>query len=221
MPVSSARLRIAAQSGISLRLSRGDILRIVDPGGEQVADVALFSARDVRDGFSPGRTMDYNASVRLGLGHVLYSQRSAPLARVVEDRIGVHDFLLAPCSAAMFARRGESPHPSCHENLAAALASYGIADDDVTATINVFMNVRIAPDGAVKILPPRSRPGDAFALEALDDLVVGLAACSSELTNNGRCKPIEYDVAVLAGGTSVPPCPERDSNPHGVATTGT
>jgi uncharacterized protein YcgI (DUF1989 family) len=130
----------------------------------------------------------------LSLGDVIYSHGSGELARVVEDTVGVHDLLLAPCSAAMFARRGESPHASCQENLSKALSPFGIERDLVAATINVFMDVRVAADGSISIHAPASSAGDSFTLEALDDLVVGIAACSSELTNNGRCKPIRYVV---------------------------
>lgn len=190
--VYNAHVEIGAQSAVALRLRSGDVLSIVDRSGEQVADLALYNAHDWRDGFSPGRTMDYNASLRLTCGDVLWSQRSTPLARVVRDTVGVHDILLAPCSAAMFARRGELDHPSCHENLANALALHGVPNDAVTATMNVFMNVMLGEDGRLGIGRPASQSGDAFALQAQCDLIVGVSACSSELTNNGRCKPIWY-----------------------------
>lgn len=192
LPVQGEPVEIGAQHAIALHVRRGDVVCIVDRYGEQVADLALYNANDWRDGFSPGRTMDYNASVRLTCGDVLYSQRSTELARVVRDTVGVHDMLLAPCSSAMFARRGELRHRSCHENLANALAEHGVDVDGITATLNVFMNVRLAHDGSIGIEPPASRPGDVFAVQALCDLIMGISACSSELTNNGRCKAIWY-----------------------------
>ncbi|MBV9233688.1 MAG: urea carboxylase-associated family protein [Candidatus Eremiobacteraeota bacterium] len=199
MPVSSSLVRIEPQGGVALRLAARQRLCIVDPYGEQVADVALFDASDVRDAFSPGRTMDYNESLRLGVGDILYSHRSVALARVVEDTVGVHDLLLAPCSEAMFARRGELAHRSCHENLTEALKPFGIPSEMVAATVNVFMNVRVEADGHIAILPPRSRAGDVFAFEALCNLIVGITACSSERTNNGRCKPICFAVVEPSG----------------------
>jgi uncharacterized protein YcgI (DUF1989 family) len=100
----------------------------------------------------------------------------------------------------MFARRGEFDHPSCHNSLAVALADYGISDDAVTATVNVFMNVGVDREGRISIGTPASRPGDVFAIEALCDLIAGVSACSSELTNNGRCKPIWYALAAARDG---------------------
>jgi uncharacterized protein YcgI (DUF1989 family) len=194
VPVPAALIEIPPQSGVALQLRQGEWLQIVDVYGGQVADLACFAARDTREAFSSGRTIDYNESLRLRVGDLLYSNRSGELARVVEDSVGIHDMLLSPCSEAMFARRGELAHPSCHANLTAALGAYGIVGDAVVATLNVFMDVRVHADGRVEIRPPASMPGDRFAIEAVCDLIVGVAACSSELTNHGRCKAIAYEV---------------------------
>jgi uncharacterized protein YcgI (DUF1989 family) len=56
------------------------------------------------------------------------------------------------------------------------------------------MNVAIDQDGKVKVLPPRSKPGDYIELRAETDLLIGLTACSAELSNNFRFKPIDYEI---------------------------
>ena len=53
------------------------------------------------------------------------------------------------------------------------------------------MNVDVLPSGELRILPPRSRAGDRVVLRAEMDLIVGVTACSAELSNNGRFKPID------------------------------
>ncbi len=192
VPVPATIVEIPAQTGAGMVLHPGDILKIVDLHGRQVADLALFRQTDLTESFSPGRTIDYNESIRISAGSVLYSGNSTPLARVVEDTSHVHDMLLSPCSEEMFARRGEFGHPSCLQNLSAALGSFGVREDMITATLNVFMDVRIDADGGVKVYPPASAAGDSFAIIALQDLVIGLAACSSEKTNDGACKAIGF-----------------------------
>jgi uncharacterized protein YcgI (DUF1989 family) len=194
MSVSQDLIHIPAQHGSALRLRAGDTLCIVAVESQQVSDLALFDASDIRDSFSPGRTIDYNESLDVTVGSVLYSHRSARLAEVVEDTVSVHDMLLTPCSSAMFERRGEPKHRSCHENLYTSLAQFGIGPDDVVATLNVFMDVRVGVDRKISIYPPPSKPGDRFAIRALRDLVVGITACSSEVTNAGSCKPVSYEV---------------------------
>ena len=188
--------RLPAQTGTAFLLSAGDRLRVTDPEGEQVADLIAFS-RDARPSWlSAGRTFDYNNTVYLTTGHTLYSNRSVPMLTVVEDTVGRHDFLYTPCSAETFALLyGETGHhPSCLSNLAASLVPYGFTADDVPTTFNIFMNVEIGPDGALTILPPRSRAGDYIELRAEVDLVVGLTACSAEMSNNYRLKPIDYQI---------------------------
>ncbi len=56
------------------------------------------------------------------------------------------------------------------------------------------MNVEIGPDGSLSILPPRSRAGDYLLLRAEMPMVVGVTACSAELSNNGSFKPIDVEV---------------------------
>ncbi|MFN2450192.1 MAG: DUF1989 domain-containing protein [Candidatus Baltobacteraceae bacterium] len=200
LPVSPAIVMLPAQSGAAGLLGRGARLRVVALHSEQVADIALFNAADPRDAFSAGRTIDYNESTRLACGTTLYSQRSTPIARVVEDTCGAHDMLLAPCSMEMFARRGQPAHPSCFTSLCRALREFAVDPDSLVATINVFMDVRVHRDGRVTIHPPPCRTGDMFTIEALTDLVFGISACSSELTNNGSCKPIAYEIRRAANG---------------------
>ena len=81
-----------------------------------------------------------------------------------------------------------------------SLAAFGIEPDDIPTTFNIFMNVEVAPTGELTIGPPRSRPGDAIELRAEMDLIVGLTACSAEMSNNYRFKPIDYQVLPAAEG---------------------
>lgn len=196
LSLSPQLMQLEAQTGAAVRLRAGDVLRVVALHTHQVADLTFFDARDTRDGFSSGRTIDYNERIDLHVGDTLYSHRSVPLARVVEDTVGVHDMLLAPCSRIMFERRGELAHPSCHENLYTNLARFGITSDDVASTLNVFMDVRVNADRTIALLPSPVKPGDRFAVIALIDCIAGITACSSELTNAGACHPIGFELLV-------------------------
>ena len=189
--------RLAPQTGSALLLERSQVLRITDPEGEQVSDVIAFAKHDQREWLSSGRSLDYANTIYLTAGHVLYSNRSNPMFTILEDTVGRHDFLLTPCSPETFQilYRLNGHHPSCFENLVTNLAQYGVAPDQIPTTFNVFMNVAIAPDGKLTIAPPRSRAGDYIDLRAEMDLIVGVTACSAEMSNNYRFKPI--DLAIL------------------------
>ncbi len=189
-----SRHHVEPQTGLGLRLEAGQILRVIDPMGEQVSDVVAFAAADKSEWLSSGRSLDYNNTVYLTTGHVLYSNRSNPMFTILEDRVGRHDFLLTPCSPETFEilyEGHEGYHPSCFENLAKNLEPFGIAGDDIPTTFNVFMNVGIMPSGDLDIGPPLSGPGDFVDLRAEMDLIVGVTACSAEKSNNFSFKPID------------------------------
>jgi uncharacterized protein len=190
------RTRIEPQSGTAFVLHRGETLRVIDPCGEQVADLVAYAADDRSEWLSSGRSIDYNDTIFFSSGHSLYSNRSNVMLEIVADTVGRHDFLYTPCSADTFRiiYGHDGAHPSCFENLARALAPFGIAADAIPTTFNIFMHVDVASDGRLKVLPPRSRPHDMIAFVAAMDLVVGLTACSAEMSNNYRFKPIDFEI---------------------------
>jgi hypothetical protein len=188
---------IPPRSGVAFELKRGERLRVIDPQGQQVADLLAFNRDDVGEHLSSGRTLDYASKIYLSTGDALYSNRSTVLLRIVEDSVGRHDFLLAPCSAEMFRiiYGDAQPHRGCFGNLAAALAPYGVAPDAIPTAFNVFMNVPVdGHTGAFSVQPPLSKPGDATVFEAQLDLLIGLTACSAGQSNNFAFKPIHYEI---------------------------
>jgi uncharacterized protein YcgI (DUF1989 family) len=190
------RLHLEPQTGAGLIVTRGQRLEIIDPQGEQVSDLISFSKDDPDEWLSSGRTIDYANTIYVTTGHILYSNRSRPMWTIVEDTVGRHDFLLTPCSPETFTilYKTTGHHPSCFENLVGGLRPFGIRPDAIPTTLNVFMNVDVLPSGELNILPPRSRPGDRLVLRAEMDMIVGVTACSAELSNNGRFKPIDVQV---------------------------
>jgi uncharacterized protein YcgI (DUF1989 family) len=195
MTQGTALQRIAPQTGVAFRLNQGETLRVVDLEGEQVSDLMAFGL-DGRETLSGGRSIDYNSTIRLTTGHVLYSNRSSPMLTIVSDSVGVHDILFSPCSPEMFVRLYDfdPSHPSCFRNLADNLKAFDIDEDRIGTTFNIFMNAEMSPSGELKVVPPVSKAGDAIEFRAEMDLIVGLTACSAELSNNWSFKPIGYEI---------------------------
>lgn len=188
---------ISPRSGAAFTLARGDRLTVIDPRGEQVADLVAFNRHDTDEVISSGRTLDYASRIYLTKGDPLYSNRSNILLRIIEDTVGRHDFLLTPCSADTFRiiYGDTNPHRGCFGNLAAALEPYGIAPDRIPVAFNCFMNVPVdGTTGAITFEPPLSRAGDRIVFEAEADLIIGLTACSAPQSNNGSFKPIHYRI---------------------------
>ena len=188
---------IPPRSGAAFRLSRGQTLTVIDPEGRQVADLLAYSAGDVREVISSGRTLDYANRIYLTTGDKLYSNRSQVMLEIVDDTVGRHDFLLTPCSKDTFRiiYGDTDPHRGCFGNLAAALEPYGVEPDMIPIAFNCFMNVPVNGEtGAFTVEPPLSRAGDHIAFRADMDLVIGLTACSALQSNGGSFKPIQYRI---------------------------
>jgi len=175
-------------------MSAGETLIVTDPQGEQVADLFAYNGDDLAESLSSGRSIDYAATVYLTSGHVLYSNRSRPMFTIGGDTVGRHDFLLTPCSLQTFQiiYGHTGPHPGCFENLANAFAPFGIDPSTIGTTFNIFMNAPIAENGSVTVLPPKSVAGDFIEFRAEMNVLVGLTACSAELSNNYSFKPIDW-----------------------------
>lgn len=188
---------ISPRSGTSFILKKGERLKITDIQGEQVSDLVCYNLNDKSEYISSGRTIDYAETIFLTKGHPFYSNRSNIMFYIIEDTVGRHDFLLTPCSADTFRiiYGHEQPHRGCFGNLAAALEEYGIAPDDIPISFNVFMNVSVNGEtGAVGVHPPKSKASDYIVIQAEMDLIVGLTACSAEMSNNYSFKPIGYEI---------------------------
>lgn len=188
---------IAPRSGTAFILRQGQRLKVTDPQGEQVSDFVCFNLHDTAEYLSSGRTIDYAETIFLTVGHPFYSNRSNVMFEMVEDTVGRHDFLLTPCSADTFRiiYGHEQPHRGCFGNLSEALAPHGITPDQIPICFNIFMHVTVDGDtGKVGVLPPKSRAGDYVILEAKMDLIVGMTACSAEMSNNYAFKPIQYEI---------------------------
>lgn len=188
---------IAPRSGVSFLLKKGQHLKVIDIEGEQVSDFICYNLNDTNEYLSSGRTIDYEETIFLTKGNKFYSNRSNIMFEMIEDQVGKHDFLLTPCSADTFRiiYGHEEPHRGCHGNLTEALKPYGITADNIPICFNIFMNVEVeTKSGKVSVLPPKSKAGEYVIIEAKMDLIVGMTACSAEMSNNYSFKPIGYEI---------------------------
>lgn len=188
---------IPPRTGTAFTLKKGEKLRVIDIEGEQVSDFVCFNLHDTKEYLSSGRTIDYAETIFLSKEHPFYSNRSNIMFRIVEDTVGRHDFLLTPCSADTFRiiYGHQQPHRGCHGNLTEALGEYGIEGDAIPICFNIFMHVTVNGEtGQIQVLPPKSKAGDYIILEACMDLIIGMTACSAEMSNNYSFKPIGFEI---------------------------
>ena len=188
---------IPPRSGVAFRLAEGQMLDVIDVEGSQVSDLLAYNAVDVREVISNGRTFDYEETIKLTAGNVLWSNRSNPMLEIVTDETPSHDFLLTPCSEATFEHfyPDKPVHRGCFGNLAEALGPFGVESDAIPTAFNVFMNVPVdGGSGRLSVDPPQSTAGDTVSFRAKMDLVIGLTACSAYASNGGSFRPIGYRI---------------------------
>lgn len=188
---------VAAKSVKAWRLNSGDLLKITDIEGGQTGDVFAVAADDLADGQSNGRSFDYGGTIRLTTGSTIYSRRSRPLLKIIDDEVGVHDFLYAPCSQEMFEIQygADGPVPNCFENLSTALAEFGVPASTITIAFNYFMNVDVSAAGKLDIRTPvATEAGKSMTFTAERDLFVAVTSCPAATCNDGKSQPVVVDI---------------------------
>jgi uncharacterized protein len=196
---------IPAGRGKAFHVPRNAVLRIHLVEDRQVGDCCFFNAHDRREVFHAGQTWALN--VLLGTGNAksfrhFYSKppRENVMLTVLDDTVRNHwGNMGGRCSRRLYELRDADPqHRSCQENLAEALAPFGVAGDEIADIFNVFMNVELRPDGSFAILPPTAKKGDYIDLRAEMDLLAGVSACPADrnATNDGRAKPLGITVSL-------------------------
>lgn len=188
---------IAPKSAIALSVRKGQILRVCDLDGAQVADLVCFAAIDYKERFSQAKSRIQNWKVRIGVGDVLVSNRNNVMFAIVEDRVGVHDILFCPCHSYVYENMFKvGPRNGCQENLAAALVPYGLTIDDVPDPFNMFMNTAIDDQNKLIVRKAPSEAGDYIELRAEMDCLVAISACADDYTecNGRRCTRIGVEV---------------------------
>jgi hypothetical protein len=200
---------LSPQTGVAFTVQKSQIIRVIDVEGGQVSDLVCFALQDIEEYLSSGRTIDYNEKLFQSTGDILYSNRSNPMLAIIEDPVGKHDFLFAPCSQEMFrlTYNETEPHPNCLDNLVSALCPYGVKAFQIPTAFNIFMNVEVSSSSEIVVKPPLSKAGDFINLRAEMDLIVGVTACAAGKCNNYRCTPVAveiYDTITRLSGSARP-----------------
>ena len=112
-------------------IRKGQVLRIIDIEGQQVADLVTISAGNIAEKLSVMNTISLNKQVFPRVGYVLYSDEARGMMTIIADTCGVHDMLAGACSRFTNEKRyGVEDTKNCRDNLAAALKPWGITWKD-------------------------------------------------------------------------------------------
>ena len=172
---------VAAGEPWLARITRGQVLRIVDLEGNQAVDTLFFNAHDAEERYSATHTILAQRALYLGLGTTLVSSEGRPMLTIVADTCGRHDTLGGACSCesntVRYALDKRAMH-SCRDNfMAAIMASGQLVKRHVASNINFFMNVPVTPEGGLTFEDGISAPGKYVEMRAEMDVLVLISNC--------------------------------------------
>lgn len=175
-------LDVGAGDGWIGEIAAGETLRIVDLHGNQAVDTLFFDARDYANRYSAVDTLREQAQAYLALGSRLLALDCEPLVTIVADTCGRHDTLGGACSqesnVVRYGERTRHMHACRNTFLAQALAwGRGLEKRDLSANVNFFMNVPLAPGGGLTFQDGISAPGKYLDLRADRDTLVLVSNC--------------------------------------------
>ena len=186
------QIDIDARSGGWISAKQGELLRVIDIEGTQVADMFAVCDDDRTEWLSAGNTRAATRRLFPIVGESWVTTRFRPILTFVDDQSpGVHDMLYRSCDPYMYAYRGAvGYHANCHDNFVAAATDAGWAMSSVPDPVNFFQNTPVSADG--RILPKLgvTEAGDAVVLRAEIDLTMVVTACAMDLRRSTvRCAP--------------------------------
>ncbi len=184
---------IAPRGHYAREIRPGEVLRIIDIEGQQVADFLAFNLQRLEERLSPENTVNLNRSVYPKVGYTLFSDEAGKLMTIIADTCGVHDMIAGACSRFTNAYRyGVPDTPNCRDNFAAAIKPWGLGWKDIPYNMNVFMNCPIQADGTYSIEEPTTKAGDYIDFQADMDVLAAMSNCPQERNkcNAFKLKPL-------------------------------
>lgn len=161
-------------------VTQGQVLRIVDLGGNQAVDFLVYNAHDPAERYSAADTITAQGNIFITEGTRLISNDGAVMMTVRKDTCGRHDTLGGACScesnSVRFGLDKKWQH-ACVENFLTGLGEYGLGKRDLVSNINFFMNVPVSKDGTLEIVDGISDPGSVVELRAEMDVLVAISNC--------------------------------------------
>lgn len=188
--------RIPKKSGASFHVDEGQRFEVVNPEGEQIADLVAFNRNDFSEKFSQSYTRHLNNKLRISTDDSLYTTEGNPVLTITHDDCGVHDILYGPCNEWMLNDLFQPEPGGCRENLALSVAPEGIPEDEVPDTMNIFQQSTISgEEQTMELGRSPAKPGDSVEFEAEMDALVAVSACSADDPANGdELTPIDIRV---------------------------
>jgi len=181
------------------KVRQGQVLRIIDVEGQQVADFVSFRLDDPTEHCDCIYSNVVAGRWKLTKGDVLVTNHCRPLWTIVEDTCGEH------YSGGGFCSRDLNSHPvvgavgqkGCRDCLSEAIAEHGLSPLylDTASCFNIFMHIGYDPDGTWEIRLPKSRADGHIDLRAEMDVLWAVSCCIFPGPCNGdHPTPLKFEL---------------------------
>jgi len=197
-------------TGKAFMVNKGQMFRVIEYEGKQVAGLILLNAHNYKEQFMAEFSggLNYFHPTHIGSHYrlsKLYSKvpYENVMLTVTDNKVGDH-FLGPHCTRTMMDILGAPSHRSCSDNFADALGEFGLELEDIysPSVFNAFANnFQIDPkgDGTIRIGPPRTEKGDYIEFLAEMDVLVAVSVCPDDKSamNDYSCKAIKIQILEL------------------------
>ncbi|PIF20721.1 urea carboxylase-associated family protein [Candidatus Pantoea floridensis] len=187
-------VQVAPGSVGSIRVLRGQLLRITALGEGAVASLFGFSLADPAVWLSVHHTRVFSNSYLLGSGMRLVNNRRRPMMVLGKDSVKRHDLLLPASTTAFLAERGYQGE-GCLEGVRGELARLGRVVPKLPDPINLFMHVKLTREGDILPETNQTKAGDSITCRVVMDTEFIVSACNTGIEGNDKPAPLLLSVA--------------------------
>jgi urea carboxylase-associated protein 2 len=162
----------------TLRLARGQSLRIINDFATPGVSVFLWNADDPSERYNAPDTVKVQWTARLTRGKLMLSDMGRVLASITADTCGAHDSIAGGSTPESNLRRyGVSDLRNTRDNFILAASKHGLGARDIAACTTFFAPVQVNQYGGIEWRDDVVEPGDFVDLRAEMNLIVALSNC--------------------------------------------
>jgi urea carboxylase-associated protein 2 len=188
----------------SLRIARGQVLRILNPDATPGVALTLWNADDTSERYNAGDTVKIQWTARLTRNRLLFSDMGRVLAAITADSCGLHDTLVGGSTrASNLAKYGEpcgdAGLRNTRDNFVLAAGKLGLGRRDLGTCISFFSPVATDAVGRLSWREGGVRPGDYVDLRAEMNLLAAISNCPHPLAPGATFAPAAIELLVLRG----------------------
>jgi urea carboxylase-associated protein 2 len=183
----------------TVRVARGQTLRLINTAGNPGVSVLIWNADDTSERYNAGDTVKLQWTTRLTRGRVLFSDMGRVLCSITADGFGGSDTILGGSTPATNARNfGDASLRNSRDNFLLAAGKLGLRRPDVPPAITFFAEIATDEDGRFH-WKGGAAPGSIVDLRAEMNLIVVISNCPHPLAPGDVFAPGPVDAVVWQG----------------------